>query len=140
MKMRRRAQQVRLRFALGNDRADGGAASCVDRCDAALEPVGGGFNLALVKQKRAKIDRSLSIVGRDRQRFAKAALGFLHVAARLLRIAEIVKDFGRRSFVRSFGEKMNSGFVISTVETFESCQGFVGWGHGSSAIAGSDRP
>src|SRR5580704_7233635 len=140
VEMRRGAEQVRLRFAVRDDAADRRTAGRVNRGDAAFEPVGGSFDFPLIEKQRAEIDRGLGIVGRDRQRFAKTALGLLYMAAGLLRIAEIVQNFRRRGLIRRFRKKMHGGFVISTVETLESCQGFVGWGHGSSAIAGSDRP
>ena len=105
----------------------------------AFEPVGGSFDFALVERERAEIDRGLGVVRRDGQSFAEATLGFLHVTAGLLRVAEIVEDFGAWVFLGRFCEKVY-GFLISAMEALRSCQGRVGWGHGSSAIAGSDRP
>ena len=134
-------QRIRLRLAVGDDLADGGAPGRVDGGDAALEPVGGGFDFAFVEEERAEIDGGLRVVGSDGESFAEAALGFLDVAAGLLGVAEIVEDFGGGPFFGGFGEKMDGAFVVSTVETFESCDGLIGWGHAFlfSAIAGGDR-
>src|SRR5579871_3581461 len=96
--MRRGAQQVWLRLAVGDDAADGGTADGVDRADAAFEPVGGGFDFAFVEEERAEVNGGLRIVWRNGQRFAEAALRFLHVAAGLLRVAEIVENFSSRRF------------------------------------------
>jgi hypothetical protein len=132
-------QQGRLCFAIGENAADGGAPAGVDRSEAAFEPIGGAFDLALVEEERSEIDCGLCIVGSDRQRFAEAAFGFLNAAAVLLRVTEIVENFGGRRFLGRLREKVHSGVVVSGVEALQSCKGFVAGDMVSSAIAGGDR-
>jgi hypothetical protein len=63
-------------------------------------------------------------------------LGFLNAAASLLRVTQIVENLRGWRFMGRFREQVHRSVVITTMKTFQCCEGFIGWGHYSSAIVG----